>query len=219
LYDPATGTWSAGGSLNTARANHTATLLSDGNVLVAGGADANGVIASAEIYDPASKIWSVTGSLNMGRQTHTSTLLPSGMVLVAGGADTNFGSINSAEVYDSGITSASKVSGRGSIERQGDKANFTVRANQSGDQLTGSLSFSDPAAEVSIAKAKVRTLTFNGNSADLTGLARLDNGTRVSFSVTMSDISSDGSSDSFSINLSNGYSAGGTLTSGDIKIQ
>ena len=106
-------------------------------MLVAGGVDANGAIASAEIYDAASGIWTVTGSLNTGRQLHTATLLPSGMVLVAGGADANFVSINSAELYDPGITSPTKVSGRGSIEGQGDDADFTVRGTQSGQQLTG----------------------------------------------------------------------------------
>jgi hypothetical protein len=81
------------------------------------------------------------------------------------------------------------------------------------------LSFSDPAGGISITKAKVRTLTFNGNSADLGGTARLGDGTRVTYSVSVTDNSSDGSSDTFSISLSNGYSAGGTLTSGDIQIQ
>src|SRR5215831_8018009 len=64
------------GSLGTARVSHTATLLPNGKVLAAGGA--NGVVsfASAELYDPASRIWTATGSLNTARSTHTATLLP-----------------------------------------------------------------------------------------------------------------------------------------------
>ena len=58
LYDPASGTWTATGSLTTARRSHTATLLPNGKVLVAGGADNSvGYLASAELYDPASGTW------------------------------------------------------------------------------------------------------------------------------------------------------------------
>src|SRR5207247_9199736 len=113
---------------------------------------------------------------------------------------------------------STEADGRVSIDGQGDQANFTLRATQSGDRPSGSLSFSDPAAGVSIAKARIRTLTFNGNSADLGGTARLGDGTRVTYSISVSDNSSDGSTDSFSITLSNGYSAGGTLSTGDIRI-
>src|SRR6266404_5636556 len=52
------------GSLNTARYVHTATLLSNGKVLVAGGDSISGYLTSAELYDPASESWSATGSLN-----------------------------------------------------------------------------------------------------------------------------------------------------------
>src|SRR5438094_3356024 len=85
---PASGTWTATGSLNTARAGHTATLLQNGMVLVAGGFDSTGFpFASAELYDPASRTWTVTGSLNTARYGHTATLLQNGIVLVAGGTD------------------------------------------------------------------------------------------------------------------------------------
>ncbi len=104
LYDPASGTWTATGNLNTARAFHTATLLPNGMVLVAGGHDGptfapSDVLSSAELYDPASGTWTVTGSLNTARYLHTATLLPNGMVLVAGGI-TGFNAFASAELYD-----------------------------------------------------------------------------------------------------------------------
>src|SRR6266480_6569817 len=72
------------GSLNTARYVHTATLLPNGKVLVAGG-DNGSALSSAELYDPVSGTWTATGSLGTARKNHTATLLASGKVLVAGG--------------------------------------------------------------------------------------------------------------------------------------
>jgi uncharacterized delta-60 repeat protein len=93
-----TGQWTTTGDLITARTDHTATLLPNGKILVAGGFNGN-YLASAELYDPATGQWSTTGNLNAGRMYHTATLLPNGKVLVAGG----FGGISiiaSAELYD-----------------------------------------------------------------------------------------------------------------------
>src|SRR5205814_845019 len=99
LYDPASGTWTATASLNTARVFHRATLLQDGMVLVAGGDDSSfNILASAELYDPGSGIWTVTGSLNTARALHTATLLQNRMVLVAGGLDFNGNISASAEL-------------------------------------------------------------------------------------------------------------------------
>ena len=101
LYDPTTGTFVSTGSLTTARDTHTATLLNDGTVLIAGGFDSNAnPLSSAEIYDPAAGTFTLTGSLNIGRAVHTATLLNNGMVLIAGGYDFNGNAVASAELYN-----------------------------------------------------------------------------------------------------------------------
>jgi Kelch motif/Galactose oxidase, central domain len=90
LYNAATGLWTNTGSMNTPRVAQTATLLTNGQVLVAGGDDvANGfaaVTASAELYNPVTRIWTNTGSMNYARWFATATLLTNGMVLVTGGS-------------------------------------------------------------------------------------------------------------------------------------
>lgn len=107
LYNPATGTWSATGSMTTARAGHTATLLTNGQVVVAGGEGTcvNGscpVLATAELYNPATGTWTQTGSMTVTRTGHTATLLPTGQVLVAGGESGSTANAGStAELYNS----------------------------------------------------------------------------------------------------------------------
>jgi hypothetical protein len=109
LYNPATGTFTPTGSLNAARGRHTATLLNNGLVLMAGGGnscvyDSLDPIDSAELYNPATASFTLTGSLNSARESHTATLLNNGLVLMVGGYGfTNFpefSAIASAELYD-----------------------------------------------------------------------------------------------------------------------
>ncbi len=99
LYNPNSGTWTNTGSMTIPRAAHTATLLLNGQVLVAGGVAwwPAGVTNSAEVYDPSSGIWSGTGSMNIPRSYHTATLLPNATVLVTGGAGDGLGA--TAEIY------------------------------------------------------------------------------------------------------------------------
>ncbi len=118
VFDPITERWTPTGSMNDFRWSHTATLLPDGRVLVAGGfggssvgsgANAQPVLNTAEIYDPATGQWTRTGDLNVRRALHTAELLPNGRVLVAGGrtcdqpppATCNFTFVtNTAEIYN-----------------------------------------------------------------------------------------------------------------------
>jgi hypothetical protein len=83
LIDPV---WQPGPLMTQARSGHTATLLLNGTVLVAGGRNQQPLThASAELFDPAANSWTAVGSMASARHEHTATLLPSGKVLVVGG--------------------------------------------------------------------------------------------------------------------------------------
>jgi N-acetylneuraminic acid mutarotase len=88
LYNPATGTWRATGSMTTVRSEgvYTATALQDGEVLIAGGANSSSsssALASAELYNPATGTFTATGSMTTAGEGQTATLLQNGEVLVA----------------------------------------------------------------------------------------------------------------------------------------
>jgi N-acetylneuraminic acid mutarotase len=97
------GTWSSTGSPGAFHSSHTATLLTDGRVLAAGGA--------GELYDPILGTWDWTGNMvDSDRADVTSTLLTDGTVLVAGGIGSS-GELDTSEVYDPTLNTWSATAG------------------------------------------------------------------------------------------------------------
>lgn len=103
LYDPATQAFSPTGSLVTGRTFHTATLLTNGQVIAAGGEDRLGnLLQSYEFYNPGTGAWTAgSGQMITARESHCAVLLPNGQVLVAGGDGQN-NILASAEIFDPG---------------------------------------------------------------------------------------------------------------------
>jgi hypothetical protein len=104
IYDPSSGSWTEGPAMHQARDSHTATLLPNGKLLVAGGHD-GGRLGSAELYDPALGAWVDAAPLPEAFLGHSATLLPNGTLLISGGdVPTGPGAVGSAHaaIYDPG---------------------------------------------------------------------------------------------------------------------
>jgi hypothetical protein len=101
VFAQPSGTFTRTGDMTAARSFHTATLLPDGRVVVAGGStDSRSSLTSAELYDPRSGTFRPTGDMTTGRRGHTSTLLPDGRILLAGGYSGPGTPAASAELFD-----------------------------------------------------------------------------------------------------------------------
>ncbi len=112
LYDPTTDKFSATGAMASPRLGFSATVLGNGKVLVAGGADTiREPIAKAELYDPSTGKFTATGSMTDARAGHSATMLGNGNVLIAGGFDAT-GLVATAEIYNA---ASGKFSATGSM--------------------------------------------------------------------------------------------------------
>jgi len=106
VYDPRTNAFTLTGMMIADQS--AATLLVNGNVLLAGGVSDSGRTTTAELYDPTTGAFFATASMTARRVWHTLTLLPTGLVLVTGGETDSCGgmtcafagTIRSAELYD-----------------------------------------------------------------------------------------------------------------------
>src|SRR5262245_7992888 len=99
LHQVAADSWALKSPLNSPRDSHSATLLLNGQVLIAGGVSTqDGITKSAEIYDPATGVTTSTDSMSTGRWEHAALLLQTGQVLVTGGFATN-DSLSTAELF------------------------------------------------------------------------------------------------------------------------
>jgi hypothetical protein len=139
LYDPATGTWSATGSLGTSRSDHATVLLASGAPLGVGGLTGtgrytgHGSVAAAESFNAGA--WSAAGTLSTPRHFHGTVVLQSGAVLTAGGLNKIGGASvayyqATAELYD-----AATNTWRPTASMLSTRANFTASLLPSGQVL------------------------------------------------------------------------------------
>ena len=190
VYDAGAGTFATTGKMSVTRFSHTATLLSNGKVLVTGGHD-----ASAELYDPTSGAFATTGSMSVGRSSHTATLLASGKVLIAGGSSTTGpGPFATAELYDpnsgtfaaTGSMAAGRASHTATLLANG-KVLIAGGSNSAGAALATTELYDPATGSFAAAKSMVSprifhtaTLLSNGNVLVTGGMANIGNGLSLS---------------------------------------
>jgi N-acetylneuraminic acid mutarotase len=124
----ASGSWTPTGTMLSARDGHTATLLANGRVLVAGGTNNGVALTSAELYNATTGTWASTGNMHVARSQARAVLLPNGSVLIVGGCvnDCLSATTSGAELYN---PTAGTFSATGSMVQARAEFGITVLAN------------------------------------------------------------------------------------------
>ena len=156
-------------AMHDRRADHTATMLKDGRVLIAGGMVENGVfLNSAELFDPATGRFMPTGSMLSRRVGHSATLLPNGKVLIAGGlagrlVEGGPGIVDSTEIYDpqtgrftAGPTMSAPRSGHAAVVLKNGKV-LIAGGNNRDEQPLASAEIYDPVSNSFTPAASMHT--------------------------------------------------------------
>lgn len=99
IYEPLSGVWTTTGAMVEARTGHTALLMPNGKVLVAGGRDANASLDTAEIFDPATETWSAASPMAGARSGHDMIEAWNWAPMVAGGF-LGATALSTTEVFD-----------------------------------------------------------------------------------------------------------------------
>jgi uncharacterized protein YjdB len=218
LYDPTTNTWSPAASMAGGRSQHTATLLTNGKVLVVGGDGGYNKQfnpLSAELYDPATNTWSPAAST--AKAHGTATLLTNGKVLATGGG--------SAELYDP-ATNTWSPAGSMATSRYGHTAtllpNGKVLAVGGLDNVNASLSSAElydpttntwsPAASMAGGRSNhTATLLTNGKVLVAAGFSVSNNASTLLLSAELYDPTTNTWSPAASVANNKGYAHTATL--------
>ncbi len=165
LFNPRARTWTLTGSLKTGRDYHTATLLTDGRVLVTGGYTVQGASNSVEIYDPVGGTWVPGPGMISARALHSASALPDGRAVVAGGL-VGFLPSDLTEVYDS-VANSWSPAGKLTTKRAGQTA-LTLLTGRT--MVTGGYTYVRPVyfevPSCELFDATTNTWTLTGEMAD-----------------------------------------------------
>jgi N-acetylneuraminic acid mutarotase len=174
IFDPIMNTFNNTGNLNSVRTDPTATLLTDGNVLIVGGGGGGVIKNTAEVYNPASNTFTLLSStMNTPRHRHEATLLDNGRVLICGGEPSTPTELNTAEIFDPFTESFNEVNSLNNarFDFASQKLNDGRILITGGADDTGSGSIAISGAEIFNPSLSylVAYYPFNGNANDESG--------------------------------------------------
>ncbi len=171
--------FAATGNMATPRYSHTATLLSTGKVLVAGGYNST-ALATAELFDPAANTFAATSaSMSAARMSHTATVLGNGKVLITGGKDASGVVLTTAELFDPATSTFAPTTGSMSSARENHTATLLVSGKvliAGGDNGTANLATAelfDPATNTFAPASGAMSSARDAHTATLLGTGKV----------------------------------------------